>query len=289
LNLDAVGTLGAPTERSWSKREVQLYAVAVGAGADDATTELQFTTENTRNVELQALPTYGVVLGMGGGTALRNLGTFNPAMLVHAEQSIEWHQVLQPEGTVTLTGTLVDIVDKRSGALIVTENRAVDPETGDPVFTARSGLFIRGEGGFASDQGAGAAGPHSAPAPEIPAREPDHQVSYRTTRNQAILYRLCGDRNPLHSDPAFAAAGGFDRPILHGLCTYGFTGRALLHALAGSEPARLRSMSGRFSRPVLPGQTLTVSMWTEGSGAAVFRTTTDDGTVVIDRGRCTFA
>jgi acyl dehydratase len=109
-------------------------------------------------------------------------------------------------------------------------------------------------------------------------------VTYPTSPDQALLYRLTGDRNPLHSDPKFAARAGFDRPILHGLCTYGVTGRALLHALAGSDPARFAAMSGRFSSPVFPGESLTVSMWADGE-QPVFRTTKDDGTIVIDRGR----
>ena len=108
----------------------------------------------------------------------------------------------------------------------------------------------------------------------------------QTRPEQALIYRLSGDRNPLHADPKFAARGGFDRPILHGLCTYGVTGRALLHTLCGSDPARFASMSGRFTRPVLPGDSLTISMWRQdGSDTALFQTTKEDGTVVIDRGR----
>ena len=112
-------------------------------------------------------------------------------------------------------------------------------------------------------------------------------MTYDTRRDQALLYRLSGDMNPLHSDPEFARRGGFDRPIGHGLCTYGFTGRALLHTLCGSDPARFRSMEGRFSKPVYPGESLTVSMWIDG-GEALFRTTNPEGDVVIDQGRCTF-
>jgi acyl dehydratase len=117
-----------------------------------------------------------------------------------------------------------------------------------------------------------------------PEREPDHRVVYRTRPDQALLYRLSGDRNPLHSDPAFAARGGFDRPILHGLCTYGFTGRALLHTVCGSDPGRFHSMYGRFSRPVFPGDVLVVNLWRDGDDRTLFQTETQDGTVVIDRG-----
>ena len=113
-------------------------------------------------------------------------------------------------------------------------------------------------------------------------------VTYRTRDDQALTYRLSGDHNPLHSDPEFAKRAGFPRPILHGLCTYGFTGRALLHTLCGSESARFRSMEGRFAKPVFPGEALTVSMWTIGDGEAVFTTQNPAGEVVISEGRCTF-
>ena len=120
-----------------------------------------------------------------------------------------------------------------------------------------------------------------------PSASPTTRSPIATRTDQALLYRLSGDRNPLHSDPSFAAMGGFDRPILHGLCTYGFTGRALLHALCDGDPARFTSMEGRFTSPVMPGESLTVSMWVDGD-AAVFRTTGDDGRTVLDAGRCTF-
>ena len=148
--------------------------------------------------------------------------------------------------------------DKGSGALVTTENVAVDAATGEPLVTSRSGVFIRGEGGFGGR--AGGSAPWAGPD-----REPDLTVTYQTRPEQALLYRLSGDRNPLHADPKFAARGGFPRPILHGLCTYGVTGRALLHALCGSDPARFRSMSGRFTKPVFPGESLVVSIWTGGT------------------------
>jgi acyl dehydratase len=169
------------------------------------------------------------------------------------------------------------IYDKGSGALIETENHAVDAATGEPMVTTRGSTFIRGEGGFGGDRG-------TADPWQLPDRAPDHKVTQQTRPEQALLYRLSGDRNPLHADPAFAARGGFSRPILHGLCTYGITGRVLLHELCGSDPARFRSMAGRFSRPVLPGEALVVSIWTGEDGTAQFQTAKEDGTVVIDRG-----
>jgi acyl dehydratase len=200
-------------------------------------------------------------------------------MLVHAEQAFELHRPLPVAGTVRTTATVTGIYDKGSGALVVTENAAVDAATGEPLVTSRSSAFIRGEGGFGGERG-------SDQPWERPGREPDHRVVQPTRPEQALIYRLSGDRNPLHVDPKFAARGGFSQPILHGLCTYGVTGRALLQVLCDGDPARFGSMSGRFSRPVWPGESLTISIWRQdGSDTALFQTTKDDGTVVIDRGR----
>lgn len=170
--------------------------------------------------------------------------------------------------------------DKGKAAVVVLENEATDP-SGAPLFSTTMSAFIRGEGGWGGDRGP------SGPRNVAPEREPDRVVSYDTRTDQALLYRLSGDRNPLHSDPSFAKLAGFDRPILHGLCTYGFTGRALLHGLCGSDPARFKHMEGRFSTPVLPGERLDVCMWVEGN-EAVFQTRVGDN-VVIDSGRLAFA
>lgn len=271
LDHGAIGVPSEPHERSWTSKDALLYAVGVGAG----TAEPAFTTENSEGVEQQVLPTYAVLLAQVPGA--RRIGDFDPAMLVHAEQAFELRRPLPVEGRLVATATVSGIYDKGSGALVVTESVAADPATGETVIVSRGSAFIRGEGGFGGDRG---------PRDDwtLPGRDPDHRVTYPTSPDQALVYRLSGDRNPLHSDPKFAARAGFVRPILHGLCTYGVTGRALLHALAGSDPARFASMSGRFSAPVFPGESLTVSMWTDG-GSALFRTTKDDGTVVIDRGR----
>src|SRR5919197_3081843 len=225
LDPSAVGRTSQPYERSWTSTDALLYALGVGAGQQDPLRELEFTTENSLDVEQRVLPTFGVVLVQAGSTRDRfSIGDFDPAMLVHAEQSVTLHRPLPVEGAVRVTSTVTGIYDKGKGALVVTESTGVSPFTGEPLVTARSSAFIRGEGGFGGDRG---------PAADWtePDRAPDHKIGYPTRPDQALLYRLSGDRNPLHSDPAFAARAGFDRPILHGLCTYGVTGRALPAAL----------------------------------------------------------
>jgi acyl dehydratase len=282
INPDAVGTRSQPERRRWSSKDSLIYALGVGAGAQDPLAELEFTTENSQDVTQRALPTMPVVLGAGVAGAYASIGSFNPAMLVHGEQSVALARELPVDGELEAVTEVVGVYDKGSGALVVTETTASLVDDGQPLFTTRSGAFIRGEGGFGGDRG-----PSSTFA--APERAPDHEVAYPTRTDQALLYRLSGDRNPLHSDPKFAAMAGFDRPILHGLCTYGFTGRGLLHALCAGDPARFRSMTGRFSSPVFPGETLTVRIWVEGEGSALFQTTGDDGRVVLDAGQVTFA
>jgi acyl dehydratase len=277
LNHDLVGVPGEPQMRSWDSRDALLYAVGVGAGLGDPLRELEFTTENCEGIEQRVLPTFAVLVTHA--RVSRRLGDFDPAMVVHAEQYFELHRPLPVQGTIHSVSTVTGIYDKGSGALVVTENVAADATTGETLVTSRNGVFIRGEGGFGGPRGDG-------PSWERPDREPDYQVVQETRPEQALIYRLSGDRNPLHVDPKFAARGGFSQPILHGLCTYGVTGRALLQVLCDGNPARFRSMYGRFSRPVLPGEPLTISMWRQqGSNAALFTTTRPDGTVVIDRGR----
>jgi acyl dehydratase len=280
LNLDVIGVPSEPVVTSWTSKDCLLYALGVGAGvADPVHGELEFTTENSHGVTQRCLPTFGVVAA--GAPSWRRLGDINVALLVHGEQSIEIHRSLAVEGSISSTSTVTAVYDKGSGAVVITETKADDAATGEPVFTLTASLFLRGEGGWGGERG-------PSVRSEVPTGDPDHVVSYPTRTDQALLYRLSGDRNPLHSDPAFAALAGFDRPILHGLCTYGFTGRALLHTLCDSEPDRFVSMFGRFSKPVFPGDELTVSIWELGDGRAAFRTATQDGTVVIDAGTCAY-
>lgn len=282
INPDAVGSTSEPTRRSWTSKDSLLYAVGVGASADDPLdpAELQFTTENSHDIVQRTLPTFPVVIApLGGG--LEKVGSFNPVMVVHGEQGVTLHREVPVEGELEAVSKVVGIYDKGSGAVVVTETAATLVSDGQPLFTTTSSIFARGEGGFGGERG-----PSLKFA--VPETAPDHEVTYTTRTDQALTYRLSGDRNPLHADPWFAKAAGFDRPILHGLCTYGFTGRALLHTLAGSDPAKFRSVHGRFSSPVFPGEALTVKVWRTGAGEAVFQTVGPDGRVVLDAGTATF-
>ncbi len=267
-----VGLEGKPVEREWSSRQCLLYALGVGAGLN----ELEFSTNKNQKV----LPTFAVIVG-GGGVPLNQIGSFNPVMLVHGEQAIELFGPIPVDGKVTSQGRIAGIYDKGSGAVIVTESESRDAQSGELRFRTRSSIFLRGEGGFGGDRGP--QGDKNVP----PARKADQEVTYVTRDDQALLDRLSGDFNPLHSDPDFAKRAGFPKPILHGLCTYGFTGRALLHTLCGGDAARFKSMEGRFAKPVFPGQALTVQMWIDG-GEAIFQTLNDAGEVVLSQGRCTF-
>jgi len=277
INHDVVGAEGAPVVHSWTSKDALLYAVGVGAGID----ELPFTTENSHEIQQRVLPSMAAVIGGGVSGAISAIGTFDFSMLVHGEQSFTQHREIPVEGSLTATGMIVGIYDKGSGAVVAVEGQCVDNATGDLLLTVGSAIFIRGEGGWGGDRGP--SGDRNA----APDRTPDHSVTYTVRDDQALTYRLSGDRNPLHSDPWFAQAAGFERPILHGLCTYGFTGRALLHSLCDSDPAKFRSMEGRFASPVFPGEDLTIEMWTIASGEAIFHTRGHDGRVVLAGGRHT--
>ncbi len=213
-------------------------------------------------------------------------------MLVHGEQSIRLHGEVPTAGTVSTTSRVAGMYDKGSAGLVVLESESRLVATGKPAFTSRSALFIRGAGGFGGPRNPEGDEESALAGEPLPTREPDEVVTYATRADQALLYRLSGDRNPLHSDPTFAKRAGFDRPILHGLCTYGFTGRALLHTVCGSDPSRFGAMRSRFSKPTFPGDTLTISVWDIGErtpGAYRFRTETQRGETVIDAGLFTLA
>ncbi len=278
LDLDAVGRTAGPAEVSWTSTDALLYALGIGAGQADPFAELELTTENTAGVTQVIMPTYALILGQRAKGLRLGFGDFDRTKLVHAEQALTLHRPLPVEGTAQLTATVTGIYDKGAGALVATTTDGVLAGTGEPLFASTSAAFIRGEGGFGGERG-------SAPEWSVPDGPPDHEVTVPTRTDQALLYRLSGDRNPLHSDPSFAARGGFDRPILHGLCTYGITTRVLLTAV-GAAPTALTSISGRFTAPVLPGDDLTVRIWSDGASHR-FRVSGPGGATVLDRGLAT--
>jgi 3-hydroxyacyl-CoA dehydrogenase/3a,7a,12a-trihydroxy-5b-cholest-24-enoyl-CoA hydratase len=265
--LEAIGFEFAPTTTSYDEGDLSLYALSVGAAVDALDpAELQFVYELNRD-GFRALPTYAVTFPFSllwqitGVPGLR----FNPALLLHGEQYLALKRPLPTKATVTNTARIANIYDKGSGALVLLDVHTAD-ETGNELAYNQVSLFIRGIGGFGGERG-----PSSAAEP-LPDRAPDATHRQRTNDNQALLYRLSsGDHNPLHADPAFAAAGGFDRPILHGLCTFGFAGRAVLRHFVGNDPARIGSIRARFTRHVFPGETLVTEMWAAAPGRVLFQ------------------
>ena len=264
INPDAVGATTKPQLFEWTDRDTLLYALGVGAGIDD----LAFTTENSHGVEQQVLPTYAVIACPAWG-AVGEVGSFNFGMLLHGSQQTRLFAPLPPAGKLNVVSEVLDIQDKGEGknAILVFKGTGTDPDTGQVIAESVSTAVVRGAGGFGGQQGQRPA------APEIPDREPDAQVELSTREDQALIYRLSGDRNPLHSDPWFAKEmAGFPKPILHGLCTYGVAGRALVAELGGGDATKVTAISARFTKPVFPGETLTTSIWRTEPGQALFRT-----------------
>jgi len=242
-------------QTSWDADDVILYHLGIGAGSERPTDlgELAYTYERY----LKVLPSFGVVpvfdvlAGINGFAGV----DIDYSLVLHGEQDLELHRELPPVGDVVSNARIAGVYDKKKAALIVIEVESHDGA--GPLFTNRFGVFARGEGGFGGEP--------SAPPPgnEPPDRAPDAVVSTRTTPRQALLYRLSGDKNPLHADPEFAAIAGFDTPILHGLCTYGIACKAVVDGMLGGEVARVARYRVRFTGVVYPGETIVTSMWRE--------------------------
>lgn len=264
------------------------YALALGLGSDPTDPgQLQFV--NDVPTAPLALPTLAVVLGFPGSWMQDPATGIDFAQIVHGEEQVVWHRPLPPAGAVRARHRVTRIVDKGPGrGATITYDKALHDADSDVLLaTVTHTTFARGNGGFATTDVPGDAAP--PPPVPVPAGEPEAIVDIPTLPQQALLYRLCGDRNPLHSDPATARAAGFDRPILHGLCTWGITAHALLAHCAGSDPTRLRSLYARFSAPVFPGETLRLELFHEGRNVRFRVRVPARDKVVLDHGHAVFA
>ena len=263
MPIDPTVAIGSPVgevEFSWSESDVLLYHLGIGAGSREGDNLSPDALRYTLNgPALQVLPSFGVVaptFHMTDPPPLDLPGCdINLAQVVHGSQSISVSGPLPTSGSATIRTTLTDVWDKGKAAVIWQEGVATSPE-GEELWRVRSSIFVKGEGGWGGDRGA-------SQAVEIPDRAADCDVSYAVTPQQALLYRLCGDRNPLHADPDFAKAAGFPAPILHGLCSYGIVLRELTDALLGGDATRVSGFGARFAGVVFPGETIRVQGWQE--------------------------
>ncbi len=265
----AAGIELPPTTFQYDERDVMLYAVGIGA------TELEFVFE--RN--LKVLPTFAVIPAFPGLMALTAAVEINPVMILHGEQRIRLNNPIPVKGKLTTAGKVTGVYDKGKGALVVIEAETRD-EQGEVLFVNEAAVFVRGAGGFGGERG-----PEAGNKP--PDRAPDKTVEMQTLPIQAMIYRLSGDRNPLHIDPAFAKMAGYDTPILHGLCTLGHAGRAVLAEYCDNDPARMTGLEVRFSGVVFPGDTIVTEMWDEGDGSILLQSKTQRGDVVISNAAAT--
>jgi len=250
----AVGADLGSTTFSWTPREVALYNLAVGGAADPMdTVGLQYVDDAVPKV----LPTFATVAATFNASEPPTVSfpgvDIDLAKVVHGSQEVRVHRPLPAAGSATTSTRIAEVQDKGSAAVIIQESTTVD-EAGEPLWTARSSIFAKGEGGFGGERG-------SSTRVEYPQREPDHVLDVPTLPQQALLYRLCGDRNPLHSDPGFAKAAGFPRPILHGLCTYGTVCRTVVDEILGGDVAAVAGFGATFAGVVFPGETLRVKAW----------------------------
>ena len=264
-------------------RDTMLYALAVGIGLDAVDPlQLPFVYEPG----LRAAPTMASVLAHPGFWMTDPSAGIDWEQAVHGEQGLRIHRPLPVTGRLLGTTTVTDVVDKGvgKGALVLQERTVHDAETGDLICTLTMTTFCRGDGGCG--------GPSSSPRPPlppVPERRPDAVCDLPTLPHSALLFRLLGDGNPLHADPKVAHRAGFERPILHGLCTLGVAGHALLRSLCSYDPSRLTAIDVRFTAPVLPGETIRTEMWRDGEDVSFRSTSLESGRVVLDRGHARVA
>ena len=263
----------------WDRDKVILYHLGIGAGVPQTdANELTYTYEK----DLKVLPSFGVIpafAAMGGLGAVPGI-SFNPMMLLHGEQDLEIRKAIPVEAEVETSGKVAGIYDKGKAALVVVETETKVKGESDPLFVNRFSLFLRGEGGFGGDSG-----PAAGNTP--PDRAPDKVVESPTLPQQALLYRLSGDKNPLHADPGFAKMGGFDVPILHGLGWCGLVGKAVVDNAPGGDTAAVARYQAPSPGVFFPAETMVTSYWQDGKTILVESKSKERGTPVISNAAIT--
>jgi len=269
LRFDLIGKKSDPVPFTYTEDNVILYALGIGAGVES---ELDFLYEKN----LKVFPTFAVVPPSVVGWDFPARIGMNMFHVLHGEQKVEHHAPIPTKGTLYLSSGLDAIYDKGDAGAVAYSSMEVRDESGTLLYISRAVIFDRSAGNFGGDRGSR---PEKVAPPE--GKAPDFRVEYATSPDQAALYRLSGDKNPLHIEPEYARMGGLDRPILHGLCTFGFAGRAVLHSLCGGDPAKFNSFSVRFTGVVFPGETLITEGWETGPGTYAVQTRAGDGRVVL--------
>ncbi|HEY3851904.1 MAG TPA: MaoC/PaaZ C-terminal domain-containing protein [Steroidobacteraceae bacterium] len=266
-----------PREWSFSERDAMLYALCVGFGSDPLDERLSAFVYEKR---LKAVPTLPTTLAWIAAPTFAALGV-DPVSALHGEQKIELHRPVEVPLTASVQGSVLDVYDKGvgRGALIVTRHEIKDAADGVQLATLTTTCFARSEGGCGGS-------PNPAPPPHtVPLRPPDRSLEIATRADLSLLYRLTGDLNPIHAEPAAARRAGFDRPILHGLCSFGISCRAVLECYADFDPARIASHQARFASPVYPGETLTIDLWRDGDAVSFQARVEARGATVIKNGK----
>jgi len=274
---NAIGCELNPLVYTYTERDVSLYALGIGAPADWLDpSELKYVYELSTE-GFKVIPSFGVIYS---GARIESILSgniagieFNPMMLVHGEQYLEIKKPLPTSGTITSIPTITNIFDKGSGLLMVTDTTSRD-ENGDVLVITKSSMFIRGLGGFGGERG-------TAEKVEIPDRAPDVVHEEKTLDIQALIYRLSGDVNPLHADPQMAAIGNFEKPILHGLSSFGFATRAIIKHFCDNDSDQLKSIGVRFSKHVFPADTLVTEMWQVSETEIVFQMKSKERDVIV--------
>jgi len=276
LSADLVGTKFEPLEISWTQKDTMLYALGVGSKPAD---ELEFVYEGKGPL---VLPTYAVIPAMRALGNIRQAVKLKLQRLLHGEQGIELLRPLPANADIVLHSEISEVWDKgKAGVIGVT---ATAEDTHGPLFKSYASLFYIGGGGFG-----GESGPSTKDRNIPPQRDPDVVIEYTTLAEQGAIYRLSGDLVPLHIDPDFATAAGYDKPFVHGLCTYGFVGRAALAGLCGGDPSRFKSMTGRFAERVQFEDTIVTKIWKERSGEAIVQAEDQNGSIVLSQARVTYS